>query len=84
MWLFTFSLLMGLCAGDEQSRHDQAVAAITQLGGIVEIKKAPDEQLIVGLTAAGKPNDCIDMATTHALVPVGRRRQVAAARTPQN
>jgi hypothetical protein len=71
MWLFTISLLTGLCAEDGPSRHDQAIAAIKQFGGVVETRASPDARLVVELTAAGKPVECMpflkDLTNLHTL-----------------
>ena len=71
MWIFTFSLLMGLCGEDRPSRHDQAIAEIKEMGCVVETKKLPDARLVVELTPAGTPVECMpylkDLTNLHTL-----------------
>ena len=56
------ALLIGLEAygQDQQTGHEQAIAAIRKLGGEVTVgSKKPGNPVVVVLTGSGQPSDCL-------------------------
>jgi hypothetical protein len=60
MWPFAI-LLAAAFSADERSGHEQAVGAIRQLGGSVEVRDAPGHPVVVGLTGSKEPSACLPL-----------------------
>lgn len=50
----------GLFAQDPTSKHEQSIAAIQKLGGVVKVDPtSPDKPVTVTLTGSSNPADCM-------------------------